>query len=353
MAHHLERTVSAIIPARNEELTITRAVRSLAGQPGIGEIIVVDDQSQDRTPEILAELKSQCPVLCTVRLDHLPEGWVGKSRAAAEGAKLASGEWLLFTDADTEHQSGSLATLLARAERAEADMLSISPGQRVETWWEKAVIPLVYVQLARLYRFEDVNDTGSPTAAANGQYILIRRSAYDRIGGHEVVREAVLEDVALARRVKSTGGRIIFLPGAEWAETRMYRTFREMWLGWTKNLFLLYGGNTPKILRTACELLCLFWLPQVIVIVLLATFWPAPSKAWILALIIACAALFLGYGWRYARQLKRLGFPAYLWMYFWIGATLFILMLLNSLRAYKRAGSIEWKGRAYSTKRAW
>lgn len=347
-----EASVSAIIPARDEELNVARAVRSLAAQQDISEIIVVDDQSRDRTPEILAELKKQYCALRTLRLDHLPEGWMGKSRAAAEGAKLATGEWLLFTDADTAHRFGSLAALLARAQRDRADLLSISPGQCVETWWEKAVIPLVYVQLARLYRFEEVNDPTSPAAAANGQYILIRKSAYERIGGHEAVRDAVLEDVELARRVKAAGGRIIFLPGAEWAETRMYRTFRQMWRGWTKNLFLLYGGNSGRILGTIFELMLMPLLPQAATVAFLIWLWITPAQIWFEVAAIACFALFLGYNWNYSRQLKRLGFPAHLWMYLWMGAPLLSLMLLNSLRAYKRAGSIEWKGRTYSVKRA-
>ncbi len=348
---HQETSVSAIIPARDEERNIARAVRSLASQPDIGEIIVVDDQSQDRTPEILAELKKQCRALRTVRLDHLPEGWVGKPRAAAEGAKLAVGEWLLFTDADTEHYFGSLATLLARAELNHADLLSISPGQRMETWWEKAVIPLIYVQLARLYRFEEVNDPRSPAAAANGQYILIRKSVYERIGGHEAAREAVLEDVELARRVKAAGGRIVFLPGAGYAETRMYRTFDEMWRGWTKNLFLLYEGSSRRILKTAFELILIAWMPQTIIVAFLIWFSVSPSKTWLVVAIVACAVLFLWSDWSYSRQLKRSGFPAHLWPYLWMGAPLLSLLLLSSLRAYKRTGSIEWKGRIYSVKK--
>src|SRR5574337_455378 len=169
--------VSVIIPARNEEANIARAVRTVAGQKGIREILVVDDQSTDRTGEILESLKGEVAGLRTIRLDALAEGWLGKTHAVATAAREAYGEWLLFTDADTEHLPGSLAALLELAELEHADLLSVSPGQLTPTWWEKAVIPLVYVNLARLYRFEEVSDPHSPAAAANGQYLLIRSSA--------------------------------------------------------------------------------------------------------------------------------------------------------------------------------
>jgi glycosyltransferase involved in cell wall biosynthesis len=339
--------VSAIIPARNEEQNIARAVRSLTIQTDVLEIIVVDDQSQDQTPEILAELSRQYAKLRVLRLERLPIGWLGKPHAAAAGARLASGGWLLFTDADTEHRPGSLSQLRERAERESVDLLSISPGQRMETWWEKGVIPLVYTQLARLYPFDEVNDPHSPSAAANGQYILIRRNTYEAIGGHEAVRNEVLEDVELARRVKSMGGKILFLPGTEWVETRMYRTFAEMWRGWTKNLFLLYGRRSGNILKAALELM-LEWAPGVLLLgldIALMIDW----RNGIFYVAIACLLAHCAVLRTYSRQFRRLGFPVGIAFHFWVGAPLFVLLLINSFRAY-RSGVVEWKGRTYSVK---
>src|SRR5439155_11600545 len=138
--------------------------------------------------------------------DSLPPGWFGKTYAMATGAKRATGEWLLFADADTGHLPFSRHGLLGRAEGEHVELLSLSAGQIMRTWWEKAVLPMVYLWLSKRFRFEEVNDPASPVAAANGQYILVRREAYKRAGGHEAVRDAMLEDVALARRVKSSGG---------------------------------------------------------------------------------------------------------------------------------------------------
>jgi len=344
--------VSVIIPARNEEANIARVVHSLAAQQGVREILVVNDHSQDRTAEILDGLKAKIPGLQVLETDTLPEGWTGKSYAAATGARAATGDWLLFTDADTQHQPGSLAFLLERAEREGVDLLSLSPGQTTRTVWENAVIPLIYTQLARLYRFEDVSDPASPAAAANGQYVLIRREVYDRVGGHEAVRGAILEDVELARRVKSTGGRLLFLPGGAWVSTRMYASLAEMWHGWTKNLYLLYGRNVTRMLVTLAELWLLDLVPALAFIVL-ALAW-AIGAGDLRTVLAALAFFFLAMlrQWNYAQALGRIGLDPRLASYQTAGAALLGLLLLNSARAYWLGGKIEWKGRLYSTKRA-
>ena len=342
--------VSVIVPARNEEVRIERAVRSLATQEGRGEILVVDDQSQDRTGEILERLKGEIPGLRVLRLESLPPGWLGKNHALAMAAQQARGEWLLFTDADVEHRPGSLAALLDRAEATGVDLLSVSPGQETPTWWEKAVIPLVYVHLAKLFRFEEVSDPGSPVAAANGQYILIRREAYERAGGHQAVRAEILEDVELARRVKAAGGRLLFLPGAEWARTRMYSTFGELWWGWTKNLYLLYGRRIGRILATVAEMWCLDLLPLLGAVVwgmLMMLRKPDPLPVLIVAGCVLLLALRHAF---YAVQLKRLGFPRGLAGFRIPGVALLGVLLLNSARIYYLGRTVQWKGRRYSAR---
>lgn len=345
MAEKSQGRVSVIIPARNEEANIARAVRSVASQQGVREVVVVDDQSGDRTAEILDSLRGEIPALRVIRMVTLPEGWTGKSHAAAEGARAASGEWLLFTDADTEHRPGSLEALLDRAENECADLLSVSPGQRVVTWWEKAVIPLIYVHLSRRYRFEDVSDPKSPAAAANGQYLLIRRDAYERAGGHEAVRGEILEDVALARRVKAAGGKLVFLPGAEWVETRMYSSFASMWQGWTKNLYLLFGGKLRRMLGTLAELILLeAALPLAFFALCGMMVWGHGSAAGALTAVgLLLAALWRQ--WNYGAALERLGFEARLANYLIIGAGLFGMLLVNSALAHCWKHSVRWKGR--------
>ncbi|HUI42074.1 MAG TPA: glycosyltransferase family 2 protein [Terriglobia bacterium] len=348
MAPATHERVSAVIPARNEAETIARTVRSVAAQAEAVEIIVVDDHSDDATPSILEVLKLEIPRLRTLRVDDPPAGWLGKAHALAAGARAASGDWLLFTDADTEHHPGSLGQVLERARRAHADVVSLSPGQQTPTWWEKAIIPFVFAELARRFRFEQVNDPSSKIAAANGQYLLIRRLAYEATGGHTAVRGEILEDVALARRLKWEGRRLLFLPGAEWVTTRMYRSFGAMWDGWRKNLYLLWDRSAPKVLLTLLRVWFVDLAPLLGGLLGLALgvagSGGAPAAAGLGCLAIAAARRVL-----YGRELARIGFAPGLANYGAIGAALFGALQIDSLVAHRWLGSVRWKGRRYST----
>ena len=176
-----EGAVSVIIPARNEEMNIERVVRSLAPQQHVREIIVVDDESTDRTDEILAGLRDEIPLLRTLRLESLPEGWTGKSHAAAAGAETATGKWLLFTDADTEHLEGSLAAAVAEAKKHKADLLSYSPEQLLTGVRQRLLMPLIFAARAVRYSPRRINDPAQPDAAANGHYLLARATALHNV----------------------------------------------------------------------------------------------------------------------------------------------------------------------------
>src|SRR5712672_1753283 len=221
-------TVSAIVPVRNEEATIAAAVESLAAQPEIGEIFAVNDQSSDGTAGVLEKLSSRFGKLRVLQTTELPTGWVGKNYAVSLGAAKASGDWLLFTDADGVHLPGSTGRALADAASSGAGLVSYSPEQETRTWWERALIPFIYTRLAQKFSYDAVNDPESPAAAASGQYLLIRRQDYQRIGGHAAVAGEVLEDVALARLAKQAGIRLHFASGVGIIRVRMYRTFRAM-----------------------------------------------------------------------------------------------------------------------------
>ncbi len=229
--------MSVIVPARNEEACLGACVESLVTQAGVSfEVIVVDDGSTDRTHEIAQSF----PSVRVVDAGPLPPGWSGKNNAMAAGARVARGEWLLFTDADTFHKPGSLACAVAEASQRGAALLSYSPQQEVHGFWEKAVMPVIFADLAATYQPSQVSDPRSSVAAANGQYILIAREAYDAVGGHTTVSNSLLEDVALARAVKASGRKIFFRYGGDEVRTRMYRSFEQLREGWTKNLALLF-----------------------------------------------------------------------------------------------------------------
>lgn len=338
--------ISAIIPARNEEASIARAIESAAEQPEIGEVIVVDDHSTDGTSAILDELARHSVKLKILRPGDLPPGWTGKNYAVWTGAQAASGEWLLFTDADTRHLPGSAAHALSDAAAHRADLVSYSPEQEARTFWERALIPFVYWRLSQRCRFDRVNDPQSGDAAANGQYILMRRAVYAAVGGHAAVAREILEDVALAQRAKENGFRLFFAPGQGLVQTRMYRSFGDMWEGWTKNLYLLFGGSVGEILLEIDA--ATPWL-GVLFAVLAGWEWIARRGwSWIAALGTLLAAVFVVRPWAwYEAWLRRNRYPGGYIRYYLIGASLYTAALAASW--WKNThGVVRWKGREYA-----
>ena len=245
-------TVSIVVPARNEEACLGACLESLLAQKGADfEVIVVDDSSSDRTRAI-AESYSGARVISP---GPLADGSSGKCNAAQAGADVAGGEWLLFTDADTVHLPGSIARALSEAREHRADLLSYSPQQEVHGLIERALMTVIFAELAVTYRAKDVSDPTSPAAAANGQYLLISREAYNAVGGHAAVARTLLEDVALAQAVKRSGRRLRFRYGGDMVRTRMYRNLPALCEGWTKNLALLFPQTVQLAARRGIEFL--------------------------------------------------------------------------------------------------
>ncbi len=236
--------VSILVPARNEMLNIERCILSLFRQDYAGyEIIVLDDGSTDDTPSMLRKLEvaSGGRMRCLTG-NPLPPGWHGKAWACSQLACEAQGEFLLFTDADTIHEPDALRKSVAALLSSGADMLSLTPRQEMGSFWEKLVVPLVYVILMSYLPLRLVSRTRIPAFCfANGQFILFRRDAYQRIQGHAAVRDVLVEDVWLCRAVKQTGGRVVAYDGTSAVSCRMYRSFRGVWEGFSKNLFAGFG----------------------------------------------------------------------------------------------------------------
>ena len=331
--------ISAIIPARDEEENIEASVASLASQAEIAEIIVVNDESTDRTGEILARLSKTVPKLKLLESAALPAGWVGKNHAVWLGAQAAKCEWLLFTDADTVHLPGSAHKAVEDARAGDAALVSYSPEQITQSFAERALIPFIYWRLSLKFDFARVSDPLAPDAAANGQFLLIRRGAYEKIGGHRAVAGEVLEDVALARRVKQAGFRLHFASGKGIARTRMYRSFRAMWQGWTKNLYLLLGGTRSSALR---EFVFMFPWPAML-FVAAAIALRGAAGLWLVALGIIWLA---GCHAAYARALRRNRYSARFIIYYVPGVSLYAATVAASCWKHRR-GKIVWKGREY------
>jgi glycosyltransferase involved in cell wall biosynthesis len=398
--------VSIIVPARNEEACLSSCLESLVAQTGIDfEIIVVDDASTDRTPEIARSFEIKegpapgkgttssraehhgntingtaesralpepqaphggdarsstvyvgadalvRPDLHVIPADPLPDNWTGKNNAMTAGAKVAKGKWLLFTDADTVHKPGSLARAVAEAEQRGAALLSYSPEQEVRSFWEKAVMPVIFAELAATYPPAKVNDPVSPIAAANGQYLLISREAYDAVGGHTKIAADLLEDVAMARLVKSSGRKIFFRYGGDAVRTRMYRSFAQMKEGWTKNLALLFPKPVELAQRRFGEFVLLLVLPWVIA---RGTYWRAilsvlPS-VWVKRYVVVVGAwafvAFILSASEFLRRMRKAHFSWWNTASAFFGLPIFAYLLLRSEWSFKRS-RFDWKDRTY------
>jgi len=327
--------VSVIVPARNEEACLAGCLESLAGQQGVSfEIIVVDDGSTDRTSEIARSFAG----VKLIEAGPLPDGWSGKSNAVYAGAQQARGQWLLFTDADTVHLPGSLARSLEEAKRHGAEMLSYSPEQELHGFAERAVMPVIFAELAAKYQPREVNDPNSPAAAANGQYLLITRAAYDAVGGHAAIAASLLEDVELARAVKRSGRRIRFRFGGDAVRTRMYRSFAQLVEGWTKNLALLFKAPARLALMRLLEFLAM----------VCGLAFVALSRSGVLLAVLAGIAVALIY-LNFMRRIVKAHAGVTSSTLAICGLPIFSYLLLRSKLYYKWRRSVTWKGRRYST----
>jgi GT2 family glycosyltransferase len=332
--------VSVVVPARNEEASITDCLQSLVTQEGVSfEVLLVDDASTDRT----RELAGSVPGVQLIAADPLPPGWSGKNSAAAKGARLARGAWLLFTDADTVHRPGSLRGAVAEAEGNAADLLSYSPGQIVHGLWQWALMPVVFAEL------ETAFPTSPPAsavpsedvlagAAANGQYLLVRRDAYTAVGGHASVAAELLEDLPLARRLASAGYRLRFRQAPEAVQTRMYRGAADMVEGWSRNLAPLFPRPAGIAVRRGLEGLALLVGPPLA----LALGWGGHRS--LAALLAGATAIVFAGLWLRIRRTQLTPAAALLGG---LGLPLFVWLLLRSHTRHRR-GQVRWKGRVYA-----
>lgn len=339
--------VSVLIPARNEAHNIARCVNSLRAQAGVElEIIVVDDQSTDGTAEVIRGLATDDARVRLCRVTRLPEGWLGKPHALHAGLRSARGTWVLMTDADTYHYPDTLATALDQATTQTLACLSYSPEQECGTFGERLLQPGVFQLLREWFPFRQAQADSHSGAAANGQFLLIRRAVLEAVGGIRSVRNQVLDDVELACRVTAAGFRMTFTCGRRLVRTRMYRSLGECWRGWAKNLYPLCCRAGDSLLAFSGRTLTLDILPAVALLVL-GTGFLLLGEPELLVPAAGCASwlagrmLWLGYCW------QSLGFPARHAWYAPLTGLLLITLLWYSFYRHMVRGTVEWKDREY------
>ena len=332
--------LSVIVPARNEADVLRPCLESLLVQsePGFAltedwELLLVDDGSTDATRSIALDLAN----VTVLDPDPLQPGWTGKANAVWTAAGKSQGEWLLFTDADTIHNAGNLQRALHEAQHAELAMLSYSPRQVVTGLWQRALMPLIFSELALAYPPEKVSDPSSRVAAANGQFLMVQRPAYFQVGGHSAVAGSLLEDVDLAILLKRSKFPIRFRYAPDALSTRMYRSFGAMMEGWTKNLARLFAFPLMIAGWRALDLLLLFGLP-----VLLWHFYAQPITRY------ALAAVWLRVLWRFYARVAKSNFSASDCALSLFALPLFCLLLVRSWWQHTVRSQVAWKGRTYS-----
>jgi chlorobactene glucosyltransferase len=345
--------ISVCVPARNEERNIRLCVESILAQdyPNF-EVIVLDDRSSDSTPEILRQIAAQNHKLTVIHGSDLPAGWAGKPHALFQTSAVARGEWLCFVDADTFLSPSALSSCYAKAVETHADMFTIMTFQILGSFWEKVVMPIVMTALSVGFSPRKVNDPEKKDAIANGQFILIKRSVYDAIGGHERIKDQIVDDKAISEQVKWNGYRLIVANGTLVARTRMYTSLPEMWEGWTKNIYLGLRDQPSLMLLGAFGAFLLLVAALVLPLwPLLAFFWYLHGGGW-LAITVILKSLLLWAIVIYARARVAIGMGISAWYSFTLplGAAVFAAMMFASSWKVLSGKGVTWKGRMYASK---
>ena len=344
--------ISVLIPARNEAANIGGCLDSLLQQdyPNC-EILVLDDESEDGTGALVRDLARRDPRgrLRLLAGGPLPQGWLGKCHACAQLAAAATGDYLLFTDADTTHGARSLANALAVAEQWHVGLVSVLPRQRALTPPEQLLLPLLPFNILALLPVGLVRRRPEPSLSAGiGQFLFFRRGAYVATGGHAAVRDRVLDDVELARGVKAAGYRMALVGGGTSVRCRMYDSYGAIWRGFSKNLFDFYGRSPLATVVAVLAQAALYIAPPLLALLALALRlpWPLfiiPAVTYVLA--VGIRLLLAGRVGDQGTDLRRvagwlaaLGHP--------IGIALQCAITLNSMR-WGLTGTMQWKGRTY------
>lgn len=339
--------VSIIMAAKDEEASIATSVRGLLAQDyRDAELIVVDDRSGDRTPELLRALAAESGGACQVlSVAQLPDGWAGKCHAIQQAIPLATGDWLCFTDADCRIAPNALSLVLEHACTNGLDFVSMIPELDAPTLWERFIQPVCVLALLSWTRPQHVPNPQSNAAHANGAFMLIRRHCYQALGGHASVRADLNEDVRLAQRAKRAGFRLGVISSVGLCQTRMYDSARRMWQGWTR-IFYGCADSPAQIVRTAIWLAIIGIAPVLIFAGALTAAstaqrpiaWSLAAAAWGSVLIMQHLAVRRVY--RHIRvESGARGFI--------IGVAVTVVILLNAV--IKRMGwsDITWRGTTY------
>lgn len=342
--------VSILVPARNEETKIERCLDSLLAQdyPNF-EIVVIDDRSTDRTGQIIEDYAKRDSRVKYVQGKDAPSGWIGKCNALAHAVGYASGDWYIFTDADTYHEKFSIKDAVAYSISNKADLVSFVPMQELGSFWEKMVMPTLLSSFVLGDPFHSVNNPSAKRAYAYGQYIICRTTSYDAVGGHQSVRDEIVEDHAIARVFKEKGYKILVADGKTIYSVRMYTDLVSMWQGWTKNLYSLIDSHVFNLLAIIALLNYVLVAPFVEAAIVASMWAQNDSSPFLLPLtvLIAAQSVILVLWWRLTAE-HRAGTTW--WHFSWLpfGCLSVSALQLHAAYLVLSGSKVNWKGRQYT-----
>ncbi|MCP9792501.1 glycosyltransferase [Vulcanococcus limneticus Candia 3F8] len=349
-------SLTVVVPAYNEAANIAACLTSLLSSEapcGDWRVLLVDDGSTDATAAIAREAAVACgatePRFMLLDAGPRPAGerWVGKNWACSRAMEQVDSDWVLFVDADVRLQAATLHHALAQARADGADLLSLAPRLSCGCLAEWMVQPIMASLLGLGFPIEAANDPASPVAFAAGPFMLFRRSAYMAIGGHRALAAEVVEDLALARRIKAAGHRLEYLLGLDALELRMYADFAALWEGWTKNWLLGLDGSVAKALGAAAVVLLLFSGPWLLTpaAAIAAALLPAQRLLLLAALALALA----GIGLQLALRLwTRWQFQVPLTLWWLMGVGGLVVAAIGPVSVWRTLSGRgwTWKGRS-------
>jgi len=334
--------VSIILPVRNQAGTVSDCVSSLVGlEYPNKEIIVVDGGSTDGTRELVLKFAHE---ITLVDEQPLPVSWVGKNWACHLGYKKSRGELLLFTDGDSVHATDSLARSVNYLEAENADLVTLAPGTILRSFWERLLQPPIFLLIMILVGGKLVNDDHRQNAIGNGQYMLFRREAYDKIGGHYAVRDKIIEDYSLGRLLKKAGMRLRFVTASDALGVRMYASLGEIWRGWRKNFYTV--SERHMLARAVTRILLMFTflvLPFVVLGYGVFLAIAAPLNAYLIAGLFMSGLLWLGI----VMLDNSIGVSSLYALMFPLAILVYILIGIDSTVRGSLGYGFSWKGRVY------
>jgi chlorobactene glucosyltransferase len=340
--------VAVIVPARDEAANIFRCLSSLMAQTYPASrlrIIVIDDHSRDSTVAIASALAQRHPRLTVLRSPPLPPRWIGKSHACWIGARAVDRdvEWLCFVDADVWAEPALIASAIAAVGAQALDLLSLAPRQELKSFAERLVMPCGLYLLAFCQDLRRLQARNGNEVTATGQFMLVRRSSYEAIGGHAAVHSAICEDLMLAQLLKRSGSYAILQDGRRLLSTRMYRGWSTLWVGIAKNLSEMLGGPL-RTMTIAGAAIVLAWAALLIPLADALHCGQGSSGACI-ALAPAMFGSAAAFGLHIAGA-SYFAIPPWYGLLFPFGYSAGALMAIDSVRR-RLSGRVSWKGRTY------